>query len=304
MAIRRKDPALPGIRRFPQQLQIVQVIYQAYRPDFHVIWTTLSLTSGIPSPKYSDARSKRRITSPVSGRTFRSDDWPLRPVPSYRKPSRYARPWVYADVSWGNTRTIANLHLGGGPAEVVACPGKNGLQVIDRNRTTSREQIALTPIEPANYRIARGTQFSRSVQQRSANRSRTTLAFPTKRENARTLQNRLSTTAPLHTRARLVRDLSCPYMARRGRGRPRPAINLRQPLSAFPSSHRKRTPAPECASESRGAISRVALVGEHSLPGRRRRRSGPARWRWPPFFRSGAPSIRIPVLSAGRSPCG
>ncbi len=56
---------------------------------------------GDPSPNNSGGKSLFSITSPVSKRTFRKDEWPFSPVPSYRKPFAYASPCVNAVVSCG-----------------------------------------------------------------------------------------------------------------------------------------------------------------------------------------------------------
>ena len=65
-------------------------------------WLRGALPDGSQSFCSSPVQNERRCTtSPVSSLTFRIDERPFNPVPSYRKPSRYCRPCVKAVGSCG-----------------------------------------------------------------------------------------------------------------------------------------------------------------------------------------------------------
>lgn len=89
MTVRRQSPSFSFVRKPLTQAEVRRV---ADKPSFCLL---RQLRDFILEESYAFTK----IRSPVSKRTLRTEERPLRPVLSYRKPPRYAKPCVNAAES-------------------------------------------------------------------------------------------------------------------------------------------------------------------------------------------------------------
>ena len=96
----RQPPAFAEVAEIPDKLQRLRVVDKsgAVLPR-HL--KNLSLSDGDAFAEILRMELRFLSTVPLSSSTLRTAEFPFIPVPSYRKPSKYSRPCVYAFGSCG-----------------------------------------------------------------------------------------------------------------------------------------------------------------------------------------------------------